>query len=102
MSPARGTLVAWARGAEEPWGDGAPGAESFMGVKGLPAPMAMHRVWGPVSIVLAVLGVIWYLYFGAVHGRFADVGVYSVTVMLLGFGLAGLWASRAMVEEHEA
>jgi hypothetical protein len=62
----------------------------------------MHRIWGPVSIVLALLGVVWYLYFGAAWGRWADVGVYSVTVMLLGFGLAGLWASKHMAEAPEA
>jgi hypothetical protein len=62
----------------------------------------MHRVWGPVSIALAVLGVVWYLYFGAAWGRWADVGVYAVTVMLLGFGLAGLWASQHMGEAPEA
>lgn len=62
--------------------------------------MAMHRVWGPVSLALIVLGLVWYLYFGAVWSRWADVGVYSVAVMLLGFGLAGYWASRAMAEEQ--
>lgn len=56
----------------------------------------MHRIWGPVSLALLLLGVVWYLYFGAVLGRFGDVGVYSVAVMLLGFGAAGYWASRHM------
>lgn len=61
--------------------------------------VAAHRIWGPVSIGLIVLGVIWYLYFGLVYGRFADVGVYSVAAMLLGFGLAGYWASLHMADE---
>lgn len=61
----------------------------------------MHPVWGPVSIALVILGVVWYLYFGVAFGRFTDVGVYSVAAMLLGFGLAGLWASRSM-EQAEA
>lgn len=60
---------------------------------------AMHRVWGPASLLLVLLGVVWYLYFGIAWGRWLDVGVYAVAVMLLGFGLAGLWASRAMEEQ---
>lgn len=63
---------------------------------GLPA---LHRVWGPISILLLLLGVAWYLYFGTVWGRWGDVGVYSVGVMLLGFGAAGIFASKAMVEQ---
>lgn len=59
----------------------------------------MHPVWGPVAIALTVLGVLWYLYFGLVLGHPMDVGVYSVTAMLLGFGLAGLWAARNMPTE---
>lgn len=59
----------------------------------------MHSVWGPVSIVLLILGVVWYLSFGAFFGRWTDVGVYSVTVMLVGFGLAGLWGSHHMGEQ---
>jgi hypothetical protein len=59
----------------------------------------MHRIWGPVSIALAILGVLWYLVLGVLMGGFLDVGVYSVTVMLLGFGLAGYWASQHMDDE---
>lgn len=81
---------------------GPPGrAESLKKGAGLARRVAlegMHPVWGPVSIALAVLGVVWYLVFGLVNGHPTDVGVYSVTVMLLGFGLAGIWASRAMVQ----
>ncbi|MCA1814317.1 MAG: hypothetical protein LC624_10275 [Halobacteriales archaeon] len=64
--------------------------------------MAMHRVWGPLSILLIVLGVLFFAVFGLANGHPTDVGVYSVTIMLLGMGLGGLWASRSMVEQAEA
>ena len=59
----------------------------------------MHHIWGPVSLVLVLLGVVWYLYFGVSHSDWTDVGVYSVTAMLVGFGAAGYWASLHMNED---
>lgn len=55
-------------------------------------PMA-NKFWMGVSVVLLVLGVIFYLVM-AMQGSPADVGVYAVTAVLVGFGLAGLWAAR--------
>ena len=77
-------------------------AETFIKNPRLAAAETMHRLWGPVALVLAVLGVLWYLVFGLLYGRWTDVGVYSVTVMLLGFGLAGYWASQHMEDETSA
>jgi hypothetical protein len=64
--------------------------------------MPMHRVWGPVSIVLILLGIAFFAVFGLANGHPADVGVYSGTIMLLGAGLGGLWASMNMGEQAES
>lgn len=57
-----------------------------------PIPM-VNKFWTAVSAVLLVLGVLFYLLM-ALQGSATDVGVYSVTAILVAFGLAGLWAAR--------
>jgi hypothetical protein len=61
----------------------------------------MHRVWGPVSLLVLAVGILYYLYLGAVFGRWTDVGVYSVVAMLVGFGAAGYWASLHMDDKPD-
>lgn len=68
---------------------------------GAAVAVTLHRVWGPVSIVLLVLGLLFWLVVGLLRGHAADVGVYSVSIMLLGFGLGGLWASMHMGERQD-
>lgn len=45
--------------------------------------------WGFASLV--VLAVAFYLWWGILYGRWLDNGVYAVTIVLLTFGLAGMW-----------
>jgi hypothetical protein len=40
---------------------------------------------------LAILGVVFYLWWGLTFGVWIDNGVYAVVVTLVGFGLAGMW-----------
>lgn len=53
------------------------------------------NVWTIVSLVSLVLGVVFYLAMGLGYGSWTDVGVYSVTVVLVGLGLVGAWVSMA-------
>jgi hypothetical protein len=46
-----------------------------------------------------VLGMGFYIYRGIVHWNWVDVGVYSVTASLLGFGFALMFAAGAENEE---
>ena len=46
-----------------------------------------------------VLGLVFYIYQSIVHWNWVDVGVYSVTAALLGFGVALLFAAKAEMEE---
>ena len=46
-----------------------------------------------------VLGMGFYMYRGIVHWNWVDVGVYSVTASLLGFGFALMFTAGAENEE---
>jgi hypothetical protein len=63
-----------------------------------PPPAPPHRplsfvrqvqFWG--FAVLVVLAVVFYLSWGLAYGGWFDNGVYAVTIVLLLFGLAGMW-----------
>lgn len=59
-----------------------------------PAPRRMsfaHQVtfWGFASLV--VLAVVFYLWWGLSFGVWVDNGVYAVVIVLLLFGLSGMW-----------
>jgi hypothetical protein len=45
--------------------------------------------WGFASLV--VLAVVFYLWWGFTFGVWIDNGVYAVVIVLLLFGLAGMW-----------
>jgi hypothetical protein len=45
------------------------------------------------------LGLVFYIYQSIVHWNWVDVGVYSVTAALLGFGVALMFAAKAEAEE---
>jgi len=45
--------------------------------------------WGFASLV--VLAIAFYFWWGLTFGVWIDNGVYSVTITLLLFGLAGMW-----------
>jgi len=46
-----------------------------------------------------VIGEVFYLYQGLVHWNWVDVGVYSVTAALLGFGFALIFAAQAEADQ---
>ena len=53
-------------------------------------PLArMVTFWGFASLV--VLAAVFYLWWGLSFGVWIDNGVYAVVVVLLAFGLAGMW-----------
>lgn len=52
-------------------------------------------VWAVLSLVLAAGGVLLWLGMGLALGRWTDIGVYTVSIVLLGFGLFGLLASQS-------
>ena len=51
--------------------------------------------WTGLSLLVLLLGVGFWLYMGLNHGNWTDIGVYSVGIVLVGFGVAGMLASLA-------
>lgn len=51
------------------------------------------NAWTVLSLLLLLAGVGFYLAMGLSYGNWTDIGVYSVTIVLLGFGAFGLMAA---------
>lgn len=49
--------------------------------------------WTALSLVVLLLGVGFWLYMGLNYNNWGDIGVYSVGIVLVGFGVAGLLVS---------
>lgn len=45
--------------------------------------------WGFAALLL--LGVSFYMWWGLAYGAWLDNGVYAVTIVLVLFGLSGMW-----------
>lgn len=56
--------------------------------------------WTILSLALLVLGIAFWAYMGVTFDNWSDVGVYSVGVTLIGFGLVGTFVS--MMEPRRA
>jgi hypothetical protein len=56
-----------------------------------PPPSMVRQVefWGFASLV--ALGAAFYVWWGVAYGAWLDNGVYAVTIVLVLFGLAGMW-----------
>jgi hypothetical protein len=54
--------------------------------------MAFNR-WTVLSLILLVLGVAFWVWQGTTNSNWTDVGVYSIGVSLIGFGLVGALVS---------
>lgn len=59
------------------------------------------NVWAVLCILLFLAGVVFYVVMGTTQGAWKDVGVYSLTVTLLGFGVFGFLASQATGRKPE-
>lgn len=51
--------------------------------------------WTALSLLVLLLGIGFWLYMGMNYGNWTDVGVYSVGIVLVGFGVAGALASMS-------
>lgn len=52
-----------------------------------------------ISMFVLLLGIIFYFAWNVKYGAWTDIGIYSVTIVLIGFGIAGLLLS--MLPEKE-
>ena len=51
------------------------------------------NVFTIISLLLLISGVSFYLYWGTTYGVWVDIGVYSLTIVLVLFGVFGLLLS---------
>lgn len=51
------------------------------------------NAWTALSLLVLLLGVAFWLYMGTTFDNWGDIGVYSVGITLIGFGVAGALAS---------
>ena len=49
---------------------------------------------------LTFLGVFFYISWGVLYGGWFDIGVYSITAVLVGFGLVGMFLYSNLEEEE--
>jgi len=50
-------------------------------------------LWTVLSLVFVVVGVAFWVWMGTTYDNWTDVGVYSIGVTLVGFGLIGTFVS---------
>ena len=64
--------------------------------------MSMKEAGGRMTAAMwcLVIGSVFYIYQGIQHWNWVDVGVYSVTASLLGFGCALMYAAKADTDEN--
>lgn len=53
-----------------------------------------------VSLLVLLAGILFYIYWGATYGVWADIGIYSITIILVLFGLFGTLLSLLEAEEE--
>ncbi|HEV2316074.1 MAG TPA: hypothetical protein VGV89_00665 [Thermoplasmata archaeon] len=71
---------------------GHPSETEPLGPVRIVADLPLHRqlvFFGFAAV--AILGVVFYLWWGLSFGVWVDNGVYAVVITLLLFGLAGMW-----------
>ena len=52
-----------------------------------------------LSLLLLIAGILFYIYWGVTYGKWADIGIYSITIV---FVLAGLFGTLlSLLEENE-
>ena len=52
-----------------------------------------------LSLLLLIAGILFYIYWGITYGVWADIGIYSVTIVFVLAGLLGMLLS--LLEENE-
>ena len=67
---------------------------------GLLSTIKLNVRTGPFFF-LTFLGILFYVLWGVAYGGWFDIGVYSITVVLLGFGLVGIYLYSILEIEEE-
>lgn len=54
-----------------------------------------------LSLLLLIAGVLFYIYWGVTYGVWADIGIYSITIVFVLAGIFGMILSRLEDEEEK-
>jgi hypothetical protein len=49
--------------------------------------------WTILSLLAIIAGIIFYVYWGITYGVWADIGIYSITIVLVLSGVCGILLS---------
>ena len=55
--------------------------------------------WTILSLLSIIAGVIFYIYWGIRYGVWADIGIYSITIVLVFSGVCGMLLSLHVKKE---
>lgn len=58
-----------------------------------------NKVLGFLSFIMLLGAVIFYLSWSIAYGDWNDIGLYSISVVLILFGILGIWLSRLKSRE---
>lgn len=58
-----------------------------------------NKVLGFLSFVMLLGAVIFYLSWSIVYGDWNDIGLYSISIILILFGILGIWLSRLRAKD---
>ncbi len=58
-----------------------------------------NKVLGFLSFVMLLGAVIFYLSWSIAYGDWNDIGLYSISIILILFGILGIWLSRLRAKD---
>jgi len=58
-----------------------------------------NKVLGFLSFVMLLGAVIFYLSWSIAYGDWNDIGLYSISIILILFGVLGIWLSKVRAKD---
>ncbi|MGC8546699.1 MAG: hypothetical protein ACP5MU_03445 [Thermoplasmata archaeon] len=58
-----------------------------------------NKVLGFLSFIMLLGAVIFYLSWSIAYGDWNDIGLYSISIILILFGILGIWLSRLRAKD---
>ncbi len=67
------------------------------------ASLWRRHFWGRfMGLALLVVGVAFYIIWSVLYGTWADIGLYSFTIVLVVFGLLELWLVQEVIKKEDS
>lgn len=66
-------------------------------------PLWKRHFWRRfMGLGLLVIGVAFYVIWSALYGTWADIGLYSFTIVIVVFGLLELWLVQELIKKEDS